>query len=292
MPKQTGPGRVTEDPKYSGPGMLKAVLHNYDIDGDAPKGEHTIFLTAKVVPLLMNDRGRIWMQGSASQTGSNAYNMALSKRRVQKVEEFLKAKGIAESQMQPNAVGEEMSVGSVREDEKDRAVALLVLPKVKTDPRPKPEPPKANTRFKIRMHAGLSANVKVVGGEFLIFQIWDQDNGICSFYTYSGGVTAGGAIPGAWLSATMKGPWNDLRTKTPIQVNHFGGAARFTTGGGGSWTANYLNLMGLPSGNMTMPNPLSIQTGFTIGLGAGTSAGVMSLRYVGEPEGILPFKGP
>lgn len=291
MHKQTGPGRVIEDPRYRGPGMLKAVLHNYDIDGDALKQEHTSFLTLKVVALLMNDGGRIWMQGSASRTGSNAHNMALSRRRVQNVAEVLKARGIAGSQMQLDAVGEEMAVGSVREDEKDRAVALLVLPKVKTDHKPKPEPPKVNKRFKIRMHAGLSASV-VVGGEFLIFQIWDQDNGICSFFTYFGGVVAGGAIPGTWLSGTLKGPWNDFTTKHPIQVNHFGGGARFTSGGGGPWTANYLNFMGLPSGNMTLPNPLKMQTGFTIGLGAGTSTGVMSLRYVGEPEGILPFAGP
>ena len=88
-------------------------------------------------------------------------------------------------------------------------------------------------------------------------------------------------IPGAWPSATMPGDWNDFSTNKPLAVNQFGGPARFTTGGAGPWTKNYINFMGLPPGTMTVPNPLPFSTGFTIGIGAGTSVGTMRLEKVG-----------
>src|SRR5690242_8272794 len=94
MAKSTGPGRFEIDTRYSGPGMLKALLSNFDIDGDAPKPAHTQFLDQRVVPLLEFDRGHIWMRGSASRSGSNAHNMALSERRVDKVADHLKQQGI------------------------------------------------------------------------------------------------------------------------------------------------------------------------------------------------------
>ena len=55
---------------------------------------------------------------------------------------------------------------------------------------------------------------------------------------------------------------------------------------------NYINFMGLPLSTQTIPNPLPINTGFTLGIGAGTSVGKMELFMAGEPEGLLPFKGP
>src|SRR5690348_14497083 len=116
MSKPTGHGVVEQDPKYNGPGMLKALLSNFDIDGDSPKHEHVQFLVSKVVPLLTNNGGHIWMQGSASRTGSDAYNMDLSRRRVRKVADVLAGRGILKIQMQLDAVGESMSFGPKAED--------------------------------------------------------------------------------------------------------------------------------------------------------------------------------
>ena len=134
MLRSTGPGVIERDPRYAGPGMLKALLSNFDIDGDAPKPEHVRFLEGSVVPLLANGSGQIWMQGSASRTGSDAHNMDLSRRRVRKVADVLKGKGILESQMQLDAVGESMSFGPKAEDPSARAVALVALPRRKEDP--------------------------------------------------------------------------------------------------------------------------------------------------------------
>jgi hypothetical protein len=274
--------------------MLKALLSNFDIDGDAPKPEHVRFLEGSVVPLLANGSGQIWMQGSASRTGSDAHNMDLSRRRVRKVADVLKGKSILESQMQLDAVGESMSFGPKAEDPSARAVALVILPRRKEDPPPPrvaPPPPKVNTNFKLKMHANLNI-AKGLAADFSIFQIWDQKAGLCSFYTYWAGGGSGGLVPGAWLSATMPGDWNYFSTNKPLAVNQFGGPARFTTGGVGPWSKNYVNFMGLPPGTMTVPNPLPFSTGFTIGIGAGTSVGTMRLEKLGTADGLLPFAGP
>ena len=75
---------------------------------------------------------------------------------------------------------------------------------------------------------------------------------------------------------TRKGEWNNFQTNSPIRVSQFEGAARFTTAGVGNWTSNHLNMMGLPKGVSTIPVVLDIQTGFTFGIGASTSAGLMT----------------
>jgi hypothetical protein len=147
-----------------------------------------------------------------------------------------------------------------------------------------------NTKFKIKQHANLNVS-KIVAVDFSIFQIWDEKAGKCSFYTFWAGGVSKSLTPG-FLSATMKGPWNDFALTQPLAVNQFTGPTRFTTGGGGNSTKNYINFMGLPPGIQTVPNPLPLTTGFTIGIGGGTSVGEMNLELVGTPDGLLPFKGP
>jgi hypothetical protein len=88
----------------------------------------------------------------------------------------------------------------------------------------------------------------------------------------------------------MKGPWNDFKTNSAIRVSQFVGAARFTTGGFGQWTSNHLNMMGLPKGVSTVPTVLELlelTTGFTIGIGASTSVGEMTLN----PREEMIYKG-
>jgi hypothetical protein len=148
-----------------------------------------------------------------------------------------------------------------------------------------------NTRFKIRMH--MSVNVsQSYGFEFSIFEIWDEKAQLCSYYTYWGQGPSGGLIPGQWLSSTAKGPWNDLAVTKPMSVNAFDGPARFTTGGAGSTTWNYINFMSLPPGTATIPNPAPMSTGFTLGIGAGTSVGPMRLEKLGTDDGLLRRTSP
>ena len=75
MFRATGPGKVDLDLDFSGVGVLKALLYNFDFDDFAGlkyrelKPEHKKFLGEKVAPLLANNRGQAWMQGSASRIG-------------------------------------------------------------------------------------------------------------------------------------------------------------------------------------------------------------------------------
>lgn len=276
MLHKTGPGKIDIDTRYAGPGMIKALLYNFDIDGDSIKIEHRIFLQSKVVPLLQDGRGHIWMQGSASRSGSNQYNMQLSKQRINNMAVVLRSFGIANSQMQLDAIGEEQAYAHAMEDKRDRAVELIVIPIAKDSPPPPrkiPPPPPVNTQFKIRMLGGLAGTAGPFQVEHCFFQIADTKNKITAFYAYSGEGVGAGLVPGLNLSATMKGPWNDFVTNLAIRISQFEGPARFTTGGVGPWTSNHLNMMGLPKGVSTVPAVLNIQTGFTIGIGASTSVG-------------------
>jgi hypothetical protein len=72
-----------------------------------------------------------------------------------------------------------------------------------------------------------------------------------------------------------------------MRVSGGSGAARFTTGGAGNHTLNFLNIMSMPRGTATIPNPLSISTGFTVGIGGSTTIG--ALERTGP---AMPFAGP
>lgn len=281
MLHRTGAGKIDIDGKYAGPGMLKAQLYNFDVDGDTVKPEHQAFVRDKVVPLLENDLGHVWMQGSASRSGSNAYNMDLSKRRVRNLATLMKAGGVLDRQMQLDAIGEEQAQSHPVEDETDRAVALVVIPVAKESPPPArkiPAPPPVSSDFKIRLLGGLTGSAGPFQVENLFFQIADKKNNLTCFYVFSAEGVGKGLIKGLALSATMKGPWNDFKTNSDIRVSQFGGATRFTTSGAGPWTWNYLNMMGLPPDVSTLPAVLSLTTGFTIGIGASTSVGKMILN--------------
>jgi hypothetical protein len=266
---------------------VRAGLANFDVEGDEPKPEHTRYLDRSVVPLLVGARARVWLQGQTSSTGTNEFNLDLSKRRCDNVAAYLRSRGVGQPQITPSWVGESLASVSMRERSDDRVVWLLAAP-LSAPPAPPPSPPSVhastprNTKFKIRMVGGLSGGAKV-GIDQLFFQIWDEKNGVTSFYTYSGI-----AIGKSWksVSTTLKGPWNDFETTGEVAVDEFGGAARFTTGGAGSYTLNYLNMMRMPRGTKTSPNPLELSTGVTVGIGLSTGVGGMFL------QSTSPFHGP
>ena len=138
--------------------------------------------------------------------------------------------------------------------------------------------PRVSTEFKIRLLGGLTGSAGPFQVENCFFQIADKKNNLTSFYVYSSEGVGKGLIKGVNLSVTMKGPWNDFTTNSALRVSQFAGIARFTTGGVGSWTSNHLNMMGLPKGVSTVPAVLSINTGFTVGMGGSTSVRTMILN--------------
>ena len=154
----------------------------------------------------------------------------------------------------------------------------------------KPEIKKSlNTRFKIKFLGGSNVGDGIVF-DTLRFQIWDEKAGRCAFYTYGG--TGAGASP-LPVSATLAGDWTDFTVTKPMAANQFTGAARFTTGGGGSVTKNFLHLMHLREGIHTIPTSLPIDTGVTLGVGLSSTVGTMTLQVNDtQDDGLVPFKGP
>src|SRR5678816_3606844 len=123
----TGAGRVSVH-RNAPLGGIRAVMSNYDIDVDTPKQEHIYFLDSRVVPLVSGRKARIWLQGSASSTGTAAHNLALSRRRAEKVARYLESRGIQSRQLQVDAVGEGLATLTPAENSDDRAVAILASP--------------------------------------------------------------------------------------------------------------------------------------------------------------------
>ena len=304
MFRATKEGKTEVDPKYSSPGVIKALLYNFDFDDMASKelkAEHVTFLNERVVPLLQNDHGKIWMQGSASRIGAAGYNKTLSQVRVNRVAAYLAGHGVTADQMQLEAVGAELTAGHALDDEHDRGVALVVLPKAKVDPPPPPPvppKPKVSKWFKLSMLAGLSASKALrftkflkgkigagVAADVLFFQIWDTTNNLACIYAYVGAGIGVGLTILPWHSASMHGPWNPFSTSAEISSSQFAGAARFTTAGVWTQSVNWINLLGTPPGVDSVY--MMIDTGETIGLGASSTVGDFILL-----EGPDPFSGP
>jgi len=128
MQKSTGPGRIEVAPPRAGTNSVYAVLYNFDFDGDKLKSAHTDFLSKTVVPRLQDPYSRVILQGSASRVGKEKYNLALSERRVNNVARFLKANGVSDYQIQSKAVGESLAFGSNPDNERHRAVAVMLIP--------------------------------------------------------------------------------------------------------------------------------------------------------------------
>lgn len=268
-------------------GGVRAALVNFDVDGDAVKVEHKVFLDGQVVPILRQGDTICFLRGEASHTGTDAHNLELSQRRADNVRAFLASRGVPPARVREQFVGESLAGSFPGENADARAVSLLVartapLPPPPSPPAPKPAP--TTTQFKVRLLGGLSRGIGPAQIEVLFFQVWAPSLSVTTFYEYlSGGFGKGRGVA---LSATLKGPFNDFATSAPIATTDFGGAARYTTSGVGPFSVNFLNFMGLPPGVKTIPNPLKIDTGFTVGLGMSSSVGSMNRGFTG------PFSGP
>ncbi len=295
MVKATGVGKILDttltDPSV---GRIQARLYNFDISGDVPKKEHFDFLADRVFPLLAHGRGSIWMQGIASQSGSNAFNMALSRKRAENVADILRFMGTHDLQMQTDAIGEEFSTSVVKEDEFERAVALVVLPippkkKDKPPKRVPPAPPvKAKTKsFHIKMHMEISGGVfKFISAQYNIFEIFDDAARRTAFYKFTAAGVARGI--GGVVSATTGGPWNPFKTTGALAANEFGGPVLWTTAGGAHMSVNTIRFQDLPSRITTLPNPVRMDTGFTFGLGIAAVEGKFELLFPELDGGLWP----
>lgn len=144
------------------------------------------------------------------------------------------------------------------------------------------------TRFRLRLLANLTLSgaprlraLQLVGrlgvgaaAESQLFEIQDVEHGLSAFYGY-GGLGAGAGFTAAWLSGTDSGPWNYFTTSARMNVGDFDGTMRFTTAGGGNYTANLIHILGTPDGVDSVY--MRINTGTTYGIGISTTAGELQL---------------
>ena len=285
----SGSGHVVVN-KGAPSGGIRAVLSNFDVDSDHLKAEHTAFLSKRVLPLISGKSSRVWLRGEASHTGTAAHNLELSNHRAAKVADYLVSLGYPRSNIVSEGVGDSLAGPRRAENAEARAVSILASALATIPTRP-PAPPipipvtrPRNTHFKIQALGSISGGLGPAQIDNVYFHIWDVTNSVSGIYHYEGGGFGKGFKLS--VSCTLKGPWNDMTTTGPMSVDEFGGAARWTSGGAAFWTWNYLNLMALPRRIATAPRSMSLQTGFTVGLGVGSSVGALILLSAG------PFSGP
>jgi OmpA family len=318
MFRATGTGRCEVDADFSGVGVLRALLYNFDFDDFADlkyrplKPEHANFLADKVVPLLKDDAGNIWMTGSASRIGNKAWNMELSQTRVGRVVDFLQTKGIKPEQIQEDAVGEEWAdaAGHVDDDPRDRSVVITVLPKIQfgpiiPPPRKVPPKPPVTRHFKIAIVYSLAVNetlllrrllkLKTLGVgpalERSVFTIWDTRNKLACSYVYLGvGVGAGVSFTSD-ASITSYGPWTEFTTEKPISCWQFGRYASLRGAGAATQSINWITIE-TPRGVNDI-HSLRISTGTSVGAGASATWGDLFLldkprHFEGDrPQGVI-----
>lgn len=130
MARNTGPGKVSDNLDKTPRTALTGLLFNFDVEGDAVKPEHQEWLRANVLPLLACDQAVGSLKGMASRSGSAAYNLQLSEKRVRNVKQVLAAQGASPAKLNALWVGEEAAalagVADGTEEERDRAVAISV----------------------------------------------------------------------------------------------------------------------------------------------------------------------
>ena len=108
---------------------------------------------------------------------------------------------------------------------------------------------------------------------------------LTAFYYYVGGGLGASSEYLPDNSGTTAGPWNHFATNKPISVGSFAGPARFTTGGFGSHTLNYLHIPMIGGTNFGVY--IKMNTGNTYGLGLSSSVGFL----VWEPVEIMDYSG-
>jgi hypothetical protein len=128
MKKATGPAKVEASvtPQGSPVSGVVALLFNFDFDDAAVKPEHQNWLAENLVPPLRADPGqRVFLRGMASQAGNAAYNLQLSRRRVEAVRTFLISQGARPPQIVTSFTGENLSTSKFADDERDRAIEVI-----------------------------------------------------------------------------------------------------------------------------------------------------------------------
>jgi hypothetical protein len=136
--KPTGPGDggfLVTDQDVPNSVVFEFILTNYNIDGNLLKPEHRELLDQHIVPFAKANKVHAELTGTASRTGTAAYDRELSLQRVDRVRHYLMQKGLTGAQVPVSdmrAVGKDQSTSKVDEDELDRSVLIRIVVGVRT----------------------------------------------------------------------------------------------------------------------------------------------------------------
>lgn len=120
-------------------------LFNYGIDGNIPRPEHKTWLTKQLVPFVMTYRYHVKILGRASTLGSARDNQRVATERALLLKEFLAIEcGLNEAAIpgsQMRAQSNHFASNRQHDEQRDRAVRLILSPRWLTRPDPPPPPP-------------------------------------------------------------------------------------------------------------------------------------------------------
>jgi hypothetical protein len=118
--------------------VVEYRLWDYDVDAPMPKPEHETVLAQTIAEEILRGDGPVAVVGHASRTGSDGHNRDLSLQRAEAVRDFLFNRGVPAERMVVMAYGESARLPDHTENDRERAVRLIVpLPAATAnDPEP------------------------------------------------------------------------------------------------------------------------------------------------------------
>jgi len=254
--KPTGPGdggfMVTEQdiPSHV---IFEFILFNYNIDGNLLKPEHKQLLDEHIVPFLKANRVHAELTGTASRTGTAAYDRQLSLERVHRVHHYLLQRGVISAKIPAadvHGIGKDKSTSKLDEDELERSVRIrivvgyrpqqvlprVVVPKIVTPQAPSPVQTLPETIISVDTRESWAimelsgSNVAATIGPSFLFVSAQLQAGTVEYH---------------FLLVNRK-------TKQMSQCRYFGGAAGGTAGVSTSPKASGLGLIG---GGLSLTEP-------------------------------------
>jgi peptidoglycan-associated lipoprotein len=108
------------------------LVYNFDIDDSTMKPGHTKWLDDVVTLATTNRQTKLRLRGSASKSGEKENNDALSEKRARAIATYLMTNVVKDKAVSPTqfaevkGYGSDLSKSSQQEDERDRAVYVIV----------------------------------------------------------------------------------------------------------------------------------------------------------------------
>jgi len=118
--------------------VVEYRLWNYEVNEFMPRPEHERALAQTIAPDVLSGEGPVAVVGHASRTGSEAHNRDLSLQRAEAVRDVLFNQGVPAERMVVMAYGESARLPDHTENERERAVRLIVPLPSAPDEAPEP----------------------------------------------------------------------------------------------------------------------------------------------------------